>query len=291
MKLLFFQANCWLVLLAAFGPGLKAAEMTDAERGEMYAVVKSNYLARTSLAYRATVEPQMVVEANYFAKKLKLPPPYPIHENDIVKYNVTAPFYSRIENTNLPTPATRLLASTFVAGGFIETTNFVFSFTRGYLWDVINRVKHDERFDLYPEWAKTPSLIDTNGAYQLATQWLAAVGIDVGALEREYAPKVEQQWYWNQPGLSIYHQPGDTNKTMLPIYNVTWGTNWTQYPARVQILGTTKELMVLNFSEFSVSRRPRLVITNAIALSNIPDPPMERLKHSLPGVQTNSVLP
>ena len=254
------------------------AEMTDAERDEMFAVIKSNHLARTSLAYRASVGPKMLAEANYFAKKLNLLPRRPIQENDIVRFYVAAPLYSRIDNTNLPSPAAKLCAAQFVAGGFIDTTNFDFSFNKGYLWGVNNRLKHIERFDLYDEWAKTPSLIDTNGAYQLAAQWLSAVDVDVAALEKEYKPIVEQQWCWNQPGLNVHHPPGDTNKTMLPIFNVTWGTNWVEYPARVQILGTTKELMMLNFSEFSVSRRPLLVITNAIELNNIPDPSLKQLQ-------------
>jgi hypothetical protein len=44
-----------------------------------------------------------------------------------------------------------------------------------------------ERFDLYPVWAKTPSLVDSNGAYQIATQWLASVDIDVGVLGKKYS--------------------------------------------------------------------------------------------------------
>lgn len=280
MKRLFFPAICWLALFATFGSCLVAAEMTDAERDEMFAVIKSNHLAQTSLAYRAAVGPKMSAEVNYFAKKLNLPPGRTIQEEDIVKYYITVPLFSRILDTNSPTPAARLRAAQFVVGGFVETTNFVFYFYQGHLWQINNRVNHDERFDLYPGWSQTPSLIDTNGAYQLATQWLAAVGLDVGALEKKYQPKVEQQWFWSQPGLNVYHPPGDSNKTMLPIYDVIWGTNSTQYPARVQILGTTKELMVLNFSDFSVSRRPLLVITNAVELINIPDPPLVQLESS-----------
>jgi hypothetical protein len=262
------------------------ANMTDTERDEMYAMVKSNHLGRTSLAFRATVGPQMLAEANYFSKSLNLPPLRPIQENDVFKFYVAAPFFSRIDNTNLSSPVARLRAATYVPGGFIETTNFAFSFHLGRLSGIFNKINHDERFDLYPEWAKTPSLIDTKGAYQLATQWLTAVDIDVSALEKKYPPKVEQQWCWNQPGLNVYHPPGDTNKTMLPIFNVTWGTNWVEYPAQIQILGTTKELMKLNYSDFLASRRPQLVITNAIELNNIPDPSLKQLQKPQPS-QTN----
>jgi hypothetical protein len=166
----------------------------------------------------------------------------------------------------------------FVAGGHIYTTNFAFFFSEGYLWNIVNRVNHEERFDLHSRWAKTASLIDSNGAYQLATQWLASVDIDVGALEKKYKPKVEQRWFWNEPGLGVYHPPGDTNKTMLPVYEVTWGTNRVNYPAQVQILGTTKELMELRLSDFSLSRRPALVLSNAVELNNIPVPPVMHLQ-------------
>ena len=271
-----------LVLLPAAGGETALPQPTEAEGNEILGIIRSNHLARTSLAYRSAVLQQMLAEANSFSDRLKLPPPHPIQSADIVGFYVGAPWFSKVEDMNLRSPVARVRAARIVAGGFIETTNFCFSFNQGHLWHVANRINHDERFSHYSEWAKTPSLINSNTAYQLATQWLASVDIDVGALEKQYEPKVEQRWFWNEPGLGVYHPPGDTNKTMLPIYEVTWGTNWLNFPANVQILGTTKELMKLGFGDFSVSRRPVLVISNAVELNNIPDPPTRHLQRHSP---------
>ena len=101
---------------------------------------------------------------------------------------------------------------------------------------------------------------------------------------------VERRWFWNQAGLDVYHPPGDTNKTFLPIFDVTWGANTTDYPAEVEILGTKKELINLHLGDLSLSRRPLFVITNAIQLNNIPNPPLKRLKESSIG-KTNSPSP
>jgi hypothetical protein len=257
--------------------------ISDSEGDEILALIKNLHLAQTSLAYRSAVGQRMLEEANFFSEQLKLPPPHPIQIADITGFHISPPWYSKIENTNLVSPVARIRTAKITVRGNLQTTNFSFSFSQGMLFGVMNRVKHNERFDLHSEWAKTPSLIDTNGAHQLATQWLAAIDVDIGTLQKKYEPKVEQAFFWNQPGLDVTHPPGDTNKTMLPIYNVTWGTNWADYPAQVRVLGTTKELMELHVGDSTLSRRPLLIITNAIELVNIPDPPMKHLER-----QTNS---
>jgi hypothetical protein len=287
MKKLFVSVLCCFALVQIILAQAASPKPTDSEADELLGAIKNLHLAQTSLAYQSVVVQHMLPEANYFSAQLKLPTPHPIRILDVNNIHVTPPWYSKIENTNLSSPVERVLNAKFVIGGFTETTNFCFYFRGGNLWSVVNRVQHMERFDLYPVWAKTPSLINSNGAYQLATQWLASVDIDVNALGKNYKPKIEQAFFWNQPGLNVQHPPGDTNKTLLPIFNVTWGTNWANYPGQVRILGTTKELMELRVGDSTLSRRPLLIITNAIELNNIPDPPMKHLQPPS-AFQTNS---
>jgi hypothetical protein len=186
----------------------------------------------------------MLGEVNYFSQQLNLPTPHPIQITDVRKSFIRPPKLG--------------------FGGMIETTNFAFGiYKEGKLWTVINRNKHIERFDLYKEWAKTPSIIDTNRAHQLGTQWLSAVSVDVPALERKFKLNVGQAFF--------YDPPGSTNKTILPIYDVKWGAE--EYPAvHVKILGTTKELMELTMNDLSFSRRTPLIVTNAAELNSRPDP-------------------
>jgi hypothetical protein len=223
----------------------------------------TNLTLVASLAYKVAALQLLLPEASYVSEQLQLPTPHPIQMDDVQRCYVSSPKLLR--------PGVR-----------IEVTNFVFTFPNGKLYVLENKIKHDERFDLYPEWAKTSSLINSNGAHQLATQWLAEIDVDVKTLKQKYPHQIEQAFYWNPPDT--------TNKTTLPIFNVTWGTNWpNEYPAQVRILGTTKELMELRLYESSLSRRPAIVITNAMELNNIPDPPLKRLGRPIEEPQTNSI--
>lgn len=225
-----------------------------------------------SMAYKAALLPLLLPEASYVSEQLKLPTPHPIRIEDIQTALVGTP--------------------KFGFSGSIETTNFFFTFPKGKLYFLGNKLKHDEQFDLYPEWAKTPSLVDSNGAYQLATQWLAAIDVDVAALERKYPHQIEQAFYWGRalgtPENEWTQHPPTTNRVMLPIFTVTWGGG-SDYPAQIQLLGTTKELMTLRMADASLSRRPALVITNAMELNNIPDPQIKQLTPAPGKMETNRI--
>ncbi len=42
------------------------------------------------------------------------------------------------------------------------------------------------------------SLIDSNGAYRLATNWLTQIDVDVAKLERTNKVEVRQRWFWGE---------------------------------------------------------------------------------------------
>jgi hypothetical protein len=254
-----------------------------------------------SLAFRREVISRMLEEANYFAERLKLPTPHPIQMTDIRYTFVSPPWYCVINETEFPYwPATiftnkifdssipreqRLRAIKFGVRGTIETTNFFFSFERGRLWEVERLSEHEVKRYAHnlDDLVGKPSLIDTNGAYQLATQWLASVNVDVTALERQFPHSVNQ----------LHYQPrGATNAVVLPLYYVDFGLNpiHRDSPVEVEILGTTKELQELIINDLSFSRRPLMPITNALELIRTPNPPKKRLQ-PMPNVQTNSAVP
>lgn len=228
-----------------------------------------------NLAYISTSLEKMTQEASWFSEQLKLTNATTISPKDVSKY------YIRPPRTGF--------------GGVIHTTNYLFRFyTHRKLEAIYNKVKHDERFDLYPVWAKTPSLVDTNGAYQLATQWLAAVSVDVPALEKKYKLNFNQWFYWGReagvPDSEWNQHPPTTNKVMMPIYDVRWGEGDIP-PVKVTVFGPTKELIVLEMNDISFSKRPPIVITNWEELLNIPDPKPKtlRLPSSMPDQsQTNN---
>src|SRR5262249_43816055 len=45
------------------------------------------------------------------------------------------------------------------------------------------------------------SLVDTNGAYQLATNWLNAIQVDVLELEKTNRPAIQQRWFYGSNGV------------------------------------------------------------------------------------------
>ncbi len=274
--------------------------LTKAQMREMYDGMVPE-TGRSTLAYRAAVLQKMLGEANYFASRLKLPTPHPIQMKDInmrytwvasmwdsviretsPPYDPISVFGTNIYNSNIPREA-RLRALKIGADGGIETSNFVFTFhgPPGRLSKVMRISEHSiERYarDL-DQLVGKPSLINDAQAHQLATQWLAAVDIDVGALEK-------QKWTVNQ---LHYLAEGATNAVALPIYYVDFGAiHYTNGPenhkefdvpmVHVEILGTTKELQEIHISDATLLRRPLLLITNALDLVRMHDPVVKRMK-------------
>jgi hypothetical protein len=279
---------------------------------EQYTMI--NYVGREGLVYRAAVINKMLEEANYFADKLQLPIKRPVQITDIATAHISSPWYSLIRdeqtmpykivslygtnifNASIPRE-TRLRSLKFGTSGTIETTNFFFSFDNGKLREVERLSAHEVEYyakDLDKLIGK-PSLIDTNGAYRLATQWLAAVDVDVAALEKASGHLIKGGHNIQQ--LQVL-PIGATNPVPVPIYYVDFGSkhhlaagpNLKDYDeplVSVEILGTTKELQDLivndDINNTSFSRRPLLLITNAIDLIRTPNLPMKQLQHpSLP---------
>ena len=238
-------------VLCTSAPDLRAGESTPTNTFQI------------NSAYRSAALSSMAQEASWFAKQLKLSISLPLKAQEIDQN-----YYIRPPRTGF--------------GGVCRTTNYLFRFSTR-LDEIINREKHEERFDLYPIWAKTPSLIDTNGAYQLATQWLETISVDVLALQKKYPLSFYQWFYWGReagvPDVEWNQHPPTTNMMMMPIYDVYWGERGT--PAvKITIFGPTKELLVFEMYDISVSKRPPIVISNWQELLNVPDPPRKQLTPS-----------
>jgi hypothetical protein len=297
---------CLVIGCVAFTQAIQAAppvkhQMTEAESHELLQFIGN--LNHNEAAFRPVALHRMLLEVNLWVERLKLPGSHPVQLSDVKGFHVSPPYYCRILNTNYDSPLQQLQFGKISVGGNVQTTNFFFGFADGRLWSVVNNDINIERFRFFPIWAEMPSLVNSNGAYQLATQWLAAVDVNVTALERKYGSqkKIEQAFFWNQPGLGVEHPLGDTNKTMLPIFIVTWGGNEKTYispVARVEVFGATKELMKLEVGDGSLWRRPALIVSSVAdfnkfikAQTNLPVLHFQHFKNSPPAMDFTNTPP
>jgi hypothetical protein len=256
-----------------------------------------------TLAYRAGATEKMLEEANYFAARLRLPTPRPIRIADIKYPMIDPPFTpactlpaTNLDDTSISREQ-RLRSIKIGVGGVIETTNFAFSFDHGRLWKVERLKEHNWEYcdgRLLDSLVGKQSLINETEAHQLAIQWLGAVGVDVAALEKRYPAEVDRfrilpsKYATNASMTRPYDSP---NVVSVPVYVVHWGgRDMSPYGkeamVEVKILGTTKELMQLSLLymmdtrtwDAPFSRRPLVLMTNALDLILTPDPPAKRVE-------------
>lgn len=299
---------CCLVLTQALPLKARHASLTDVENQEMLAMVTN--VNHGTLAYRATVTQKMVEEASFYVDRLHLPTPHPIRITDIpgLQYpciGIPLPWFSllheaspphwpvsrfgpNIYNPSIPREQ-RLHALKIGLNGIFETTNFQFIFVSGKLREIMRLSSPQvERYARnLDELVGKPSLIDTNGAYQLATQWLAAADMNMTALNQQKCV-VHQLSYLPLRA---------TNAVVLPLYYVDYDNihhaasgnlnSLENTLVSVEILGTTKELQDLLINDLSLSRRPVLLITNAIELIRTPNLTIEHSETAVK-VKTNS---
>jgi hypothetical protein len=269
-----------------------AEQLTGPQNAEMLEMVK--ILNHSSIAFRQTVKQQMLVEANFAAERLKLPTRYPISASDICDSHISWPWNcvmhpgaNRFPGTMFPETVygehifdssipreERLRALKIGLAGYISNINYQFGFDYGKLCHILRLSLTEPHVEYYAhdldKLVGKPSLIDTNDAYQLASQWLAAIDVDITAVNK-------LKWTVNQ---LHYLAKGATNAVNLPLFYVDFGSK--HYPAignlvaydkpllSVEILGTTKELQEILINDESFCRRPILLVTNVYELINTP---------------------
>jgi hypothetical protein len=205
----------------------------------------------TTPAYQDEALRLIIEEANRVAADLGLPESLPI-----VKTNLPQGFISPFG-----------YAYIWSKIGNITTSNFSYGVEHGNKFSDLTVAKYDERCLEYCRKYKWPlSKLDTNTPYSLATQWLAAVHMDVAALNRECDVHVSVSPYWND--VQLGQLPKDK---FTPLYVVWWATrDRTRKPGtggtEVELFLPTKELIQLTVSEPKYILRPPLVFTNLSAL-------------------------
>ncbi len=206
----------------------------------------------TSKAYQRAALTLVLEEANRVAKELNLPERLPIGADDL-KEAFICPFGYAYLNKVI---------------GNVTSSRYWYSVGRADRFSDLAITPYDQTCMYLRDHSVIPVAdIDTNAAYHLATQWLAAVGVDVRGLNRDCQVKARISEFWNgfRPGEKL------RKSKCVPIYDVSWlsPTNRAQgfgNTAYVQLFAPTKMLLQLRISEPVYIRRKPLLITDLASL-------------------------
>ena len=210
------------------------------------------------MAYKYVALVLMLGGVNFFGKKVGLEFDHPVTESDVREGSHVGP------------------AKTNDFSGSILTDKYFFGFGWGHLANFHrNDFKSDSDAAVRERnvrLSKMTSLIDTNGAYQIATNWLNGIGIDLAALDRKYKLNIVQ-WRYRAEGFS-------QGPVMLPVYQVEWRGSPTVAAQRrgrqmavvtLSILGSTKELIEYHVLDYSLFVSPPIKIVEPEKLLALPD--------------------
>lgn len=197
-------------------------------------------------AFRLVVE-----EANRVAQELRLPESLPITTSNLTHAFISPFGYAYI----------------WKKIGNVTTSNYCYGVEQGNKFSDLTVAHYDERCLNYREKYQWPiTRLDTNTPYHLATQWLAAVHMDVAALNRECDVHVSVSPYWNDVELGQVPK-----EKFTPLYIVWWATrDRTRKPgtggAEVELFLPDIKLIQMTVNEPKYILRPPLVLTNLAAL-------------------------
>jgi hypothetical protein len=216
-----------------------------------------NGMQFTTKAYERAAFRLVLDEANRVARTLSLAETLPISESDVVRAFIS-PFGDAYVNKRL---------------GNITTRNYTYGVTEGNKFSDLCIARYDDHCLEYQKRYQLPiEQVDTNGAYRLAAQWLVQLQVDVKALERDCAIRVEPSEFWNRtkPGAML------EGKTFVPIYYVYWTSRKVRRMgsvASVELLAPTRAILQLTVDEPEYILRQPLVVTNLaflLAQTNTP---------------------
>jgi len=203
----------------------------------------------TTKAYEREALRLIIDEANKVAQILRLPEKMPIAEANLKESFILGYGMSQLPPKML---------------GNIHTKSFGYYVSVGHKLSYIERTDQDTLILKWSERYRWPRRnIDTNSAYQLATQWLGNVSIDVESLNRDCRLLVGLEDLAN-------HTLTDNGK-FVPVYEIRWLTpkrpsDDDECVATVKLFLPHKELISLRVEESKYILRPPLVFTNLTAL-------------------------
>lgn len=206
----------------------------------------------TTREYREAAFKLVLQEANRVAIELQLPEKLPIMETNLVEAFIT-PFGFNCLHQSI---------------GSVTTKKYCYFISQGNKFNEVDATDYDQICGKLRGRGTLPiTQLNTNSAYQLATQWLTAVSMDVGGLNRECTAHAALSPFWN--GLTkLGERP---QKRFAPIYFVWWTSPKNDNDghgcvAYVELYTPTKTLLQLSVSDPRYIHRQPLLFTNLDSL-------------------------
>lgn len=203
--------------------------------------------------YQRAAAQLVLQEANRVAEEMRLPEEVlPITETNVLALH-TYPFgFSYSENS---------------MGGVARTSNYVYMVSKENKFSGLAVADYDQTCLRLAKTLVPLDQMDTNAAYQLATQWLATVSMDVAGLNRDCKPHAAVSAYWSGLG-KLGRVP---TKAFAPIYFIWWTTPENDSSgfgdvAYVELFLPTKKLVQLHVYDPKYILRQPLVFTNLDSL-------------------------
>jgi hypothetical protein len=199
----------------------------------------------TTKAYEREAFKLVLQEANQVAHELGLRERLPITEHDVVNAFICGYGMSQIHAKPL---------------GNIHTRDYGYFVSIDHKLSYVEGAHQDQDCQKWVQSYNWPAdRIDTNGAYQLATQWLVAAAMDVRGLNQDCQLRVQVDPFWNAVKRN--------KRFFVPIYEVFWvsATNRADGygdAASVKLFAPTKTLMSLTVEDPKYILRKPLQFTN-----------------------------
>ncbi len=201
----------------------------------------------TTRAYSREARGLLLQEATQVATELSLPEPHLPLTEDVVKFNI-APFGMAYINKSV---------------GSVATWSYHYMAHKGWKFNQLLIANWSTVCaDYVRSYRWSSDRLDTNGAYNLATQWLAAVSMDVAGLNRDCAMHAAPTTHWNR---FRWNTPF-TNATFTPIYSVYWiprQSTDNQVAATVELFAPDKTLLDLRVEN------PRYILRKPLHFTNL----------------------
>jgi hypothetical protein len=205
----------------------------------------------TTREYQNAAVKLMLHEANLVARELQLSEELPITESNLIEAIVTPFDFNYITKTI----------------GTVTTRNYHYCVSQGNKFSNLVVANYDQTCLNYEKELLPIKQMNTGEAYQLATQWLAAVSMDVNGLNRDCKAHVALSPHCN--GLTKLGQK--PRKNFVPIYFVWWTSPQNDAEkygdvAFVELFSPTKKLLQLGVRDPKYILREPVVFTNLESL-------------------------